>query len=88
MPTTTADAPAAAPAAVLTKYAYVLVLQFPLGGMNHAVMENAGVLDLPEGYSRHSALQELRQVMVTEARAQGITANPHTLFFSIERDAL
>lgn len=85
---TTAETQTAAPAAKLSKYAYVLVLQFPMGGMNHAVMENAGVLDLPEGYSRHSALQELRKVMIDGARKQGIAANPHTLFFSIERDAL
>lgn len=89
MTTTATEAPTTADQ--LTKFAYVLTLQFSLGGMNHYVAESSGVIEVPQGYSRHSAFQEIRQRMTTQAHQQGrqkIYGEPTTIFFSIERDSL
>ncbi|PWV44552.1 hypothetical protein BDW27_12311 [Nocardiopsis sp. L17-MgMaSL7] len=76
----------------LVTYSYVLTLQFALagGGMNHFIVETGGTLDIPPGYSRHQAFQELRQSMIAQVRAQGhpTRGEPNTIFFSIERDSL
>ncbi|MFC9090321.1 hypothetical protein [Nocardiopsis dassonvillei] len=88
MPTATAETTQASPATQQIRFAYVLTLQFPMGGMNHAVLESSGTVDLPSGAGRNAVFQQIRQNMIDSGRKQGVHGTPTTIFFSLERDSL
>ncbi|GLU46297.1 hypothetical protein [Nocardiopsis ansamitocini] len=70
------------------RFAYVLTLQFPMGGMNHFISEATGILDVPTGHSRHVVYQEIRQSMINQAHRQGPAGPPSTIFFDLAPDTL